>query len=852
MTATGALIARHVTDLFPTQTSRFDLAQAARRGVIAPLRCIRIPPGPGRADDRQGAAAQGRGRPGLRPGELAELLDQAPFNVAIADLYKTRFNGVPGVVYTAGVQARQQRRRGVPRRRASRPRPSPARRRSASWPRSSPRYERGEVDVLVQRAAARRGLELAARDDLHAPRADRLAAHLPAARRPRDPPPPGQGGGPRHRLRPPGDHATTSPIVTLHSLLDRDVYRGGAIVVGPVRRGRGRRVRVERRVVPVSADRGAPASRSSSASSGGSPSSTSTTASSTSGRRSPARACSPAAGAAPRRCSSTTAPRSSSAASCSPASQRNRNSQLRLQRAAARSPRCATPRPSTTRSTSSAPGRATSAARARRSCCRRSPRSGSAAATRRRPGSGASPSTPARCTRSTRCSAGRRPSACSACSSTPPAAPTAATPAGSSTPRASRTAACRPRCSPPRVAHTPEAEEVLRGARMRMARKPGALARELLRNFPKGKGRRGRRRKKQAAPGENGAVDGAAARRARPRADGRAVEAPSDRRRDGGRQRRAQARPPRDGERRAAQAARRRAESRRRRPAGRAPTPSPGVEAAASAEQAALAASRCTSPASSAVRPPPSSSTTSRPSPSMPAATPVAAGPARSRRPAQRVALAVGARAAPRRRARARRSSSPQQPVAHGRRCPRAARPSVAAVSRAAPAGRSATSQRDVEADAEHGPALLRAPLDQDARDLAVVEQHVVGPLDPRAVAARLAPRRRPRRAAAGRGGSRRTSAHEQRAARRAPTSVRPWRPRPAVCSAAVTSVPCGAPACGERAGAVVRRVGRAQVQVRRPERALTPPAGCGPRRRGPSPSSSAAEPRFTASASVR
>src|SRR4051794_16268891 len=47
MTAPGALIARHVTDLFPTQTSRFDLAQAARRGVIAPLRCVRIPPGVG-------------------------------------------------------------------------------------------------------------------------------------------------------------------------------------------------------------------------------------------------------------------------------------------------------------------------------------------------------------------------------------------------------------------------------------------------------------------------------------------------------------------------------------------------------------------------------------------------------------------------------------------------------------------------------------------------------------------------------------------------------------------------------------------------------------------------------------
>src|SRR5437870_5123624 len=46
------------------------------------------------------------------------------------------------------------------------------------------------------------------------------------------------------------------PVVTLHSLLGRDVYRGGAIVVGPVRRGRGRRVRVERRVLPVTSDEG--------------------------------------------------------------------------------------------------------------------------------------------------------------------------------------------------------------------------------------------------------------------------------------------------------------------------------------------------------------------------------------------------------------------------------------------------------------------------------------------------------------------------------------------------------------------------------------------------------------------
>ena len=56
------------------------------------------------------------------------------------------------------------------------------------------------------------------------------------------------------------------------------------------------------------------------------------------------------------------------------------------------------------------------------------------------------------------------------------------------------------------VAHTPEAEEVLRGARMRMARKPSAVARELLRNFPRSGGKRRRRRGKRtgANGGENG------------------------------------------------------------------------------------------------------------------------------------------------------------------------------------------------------------------------------------------------------------------------------------------------------------------------------------------------------------
>jgi hypothetical protein len=51
------------------------------------------------------------------------------------------------------------------------------------------------------------------------------------------------------------------------------------------------------------------------------------------------------------------------------------------------------------------------------------------------------------------------------------------------------------------LAHTPEAQQVLDGARMRLARKPSALARELLRNFPKGRRRRGGRRRRRKGGG---------------------------------------------------------------------------------------------------------------------------------------------------------------------------------------------------------------------------------------------------------------------------------------------------------------------------------------------------------------
>ena len=252
MTATGALIARHVTDLFPTQTSRFDLAQAARRGVIAPLRDIRIPPGVGVRSIANVPLRRGEVDMEFDQEMLAELLDQAPFNMAIASLYKSRFEGVPGVIYTAGVKhaynvAEAFRDAGMKARAVSGE--TPKRELAATLA----AYERGDVDVLVNAQLLAEGW--------NSPRAT-VCMHLAPTASKRI----YQQRVGRVTRRHPGKesgvvvdfvHPATKnddPVVTLHSLLDRDVYRGGAIVVGPVRRGRGRRVRVERRVVPVCAE----------------------------------------------------------------------------------------------------------------------------------------------------------------------------------------------------------------------------------------------------------------------------------------------------------------------------------------------------------------------------------------------------------------------------------------------------------------------------------------------------------------------------------------------------------------------------------------------------------------------
>ncbi len=252
MTATGALIARHVTDLFPTQTSRFDLAQAARRGVISPLRCVRIRPGAGVRTIAKVPLRRGEVDTEFDQEMLAELLDQHPFNLAAADLYKTRFDSVPGVVYAAGVQHAYNLEKafleaGLKAKAVSGETPK------RELAQILARYERGEIDVLINAQLLAEGW--------NSPRAT-VCVHLAptASRRVYQ-----QRVG-RVTRRHPGkeaglvvdfvDPATKNddPVVTLHSLLDRDVYRGGAIVVGPVRRGRGRRVRVERRVLPVAAE----------------------------------------------------------------------------------------------------------------------------------------------------------------------------------------------------------------------------------------------------------------------------------------------------------------------------------------------------------------------------------------------------------------------------------------------------------------------------------------------------------------------------------------------------------------------------------------------------------------------
>ena len=217
MTATEQLIAKQVSDVFPASVDDLPLADAARRGLIAPLRCLRVPPV---------AAINSVPIVGgdFEERALAEVLDHHALNQAAASLYRDRFDSTPGIVYAAGVDhaynlAQEFRAAGLKAEAVSGTHAAGAARRDARRLRAR-RDQRPD-----QRDAARRGLELAARDRLHAPRADRQPPRLPAADRPDHAHAPAQGGRRRRRLRPEGRDAQRArrlaPLAARRGLLPR-------------------------------------------------------------------------------------------------------------------------------------------------------------------------------------------------------------------------------------------------------------------------------------------------------------------------------------------------------------------------------------------------------------------------------------------------------------------------------------------------------------------------------------------------------------------------------------------------------------------------------------------------------
>ena len=131
MTATEQLIAKQVSDVFPASVDDLPLTDAARRGLIAPLRCLRVPPV---------AAINSVPIIGgdFEERALAAALDHVALNQAAASLYRDRFGSTPGIVYAAGVDhaynlAQEFRAAGLKTMAVSGPH-----RRHASWPRRLP------------------------------------------------------------------------------------------------------------------------------------------------------------------------------------------------------------------------------------------------------------------------------------------------------------------------------------------------------------------------------------------------------------------------------------------------------------------------------------------------------------------------------------------------------------------------------------------------------------------------------------------------------------------------------------------------------------------------------------------
>ena len=232
MTATEQLIAKQVSDVFPASVDDLPLGDAARRGLIAPLRSLRV---------RPAAAISSVPIVGGDYDQeiLAKVLDQEIFNQAAASLYRDRFDATPGIVYAAGVEhaynlAREFRAAGLKAEAVSGRTPP------VKLAETLAAYERGEINILVNAQLLAEGW--------NSPRAT-ICMHLAptASRRVYQ-----QRIGRIMRLAPRkeagvvvdfvDDAATHNDrTITIHSLLDSDFYRPGARVTPAPRR------RVQRR-----------------------------------------------------------------------------------------------------------------------------------------------------------------------------------------------------------------------------------------------------------------------------------------------------------------------------------------------------------------------------------------------------------------------------------------------------------------------------------------------------------------------------------------------------------------------------------------------------------------------------
>jgi superfamily II DNA or RNA helicase len=241
MTATEELIAKQVSDVFPASVDDLPLADAARRGLIAPLRCLRVPPV---AAVNQVPIVGGD----FEERALAQALDHEALNMAAATLYRERFGDTPGIVYAAGVDhaynlATAFRAAGIKAEAVSGRTPP------VKLAEILAAYERAEIDVLINAMLLAEGW--------NSPRAT-VVMHLAptASKRVYQ-----QRIGRIMRIHPrkeagvvvdftPKAATHNERVVSLHSLLDADFYREGARVTPAPRRRMQRRAR--RKLTPAS------------------------------------------------------------------------------------------------------------------------------------------------------------------------------------------------------------------------------------------------------------------------------------------------------------------------------------------------------------------------------------------------------------------------------------------------------------------------------------------------------------------------------------------------------------------------------------------------------------------------